>query len=49
MHKNVKLTPLGAEGQDDVGGLVSLPMSAYLDSDSQGQIVNHIAALRGDC
>lgn len=29
--------------------VMSLPMSAYLDSDSQGQIVDHIAALRGDC
>ena len=29
--------------------VMSLPMSAYLDSDSQGQIVNHIAALRGAC
>ena len=29
--------------------VMSLPMSAYLDSASQGQIVNHIAALRGAC
>lgn len=29
--------------------VMSLPMSAYLDSDSQGQIVDHIAALRGAC
>ena len=29
--------------------VMSLPMSAYLDSDSQGQIVNNIATLRGDC
>ena len=29
--------------------VMSLPMSAYLDSDSQGQIVNSITALRGDC
>lgn len=29
--------------------VMSLPMSAYLASDSQGQIVNHIAALRGAC
>ena len=29
--------------------VMSLPMSADLDSDSQGQIVNHITALRGAC
>ena len=29
--------------------VMSLPMSADLDSDSQGQIVDHIAALRGAC
>lgn len=29
--------------------VMSLPMSAYLDSDSQDQIVNNIAALRGAC
>ena len=29
--------------------VMSLPMDAYLDSDSQGQIVSNIAALRGAC